>query len=735
MNIQRIVKRKIRRFYLVYFAITLTLISLLWLYLYSSAQEQTNAQRLYNISSQQTSLVHNIAVNLLRYNHLNNSQEKVTLKRKTTVLVKLLEENHAYLAHTALPKTVFAEQKSSLYDIFNGDDVNVNTLTTEFFRYAQNVLGINSTTADVTNSILPDAYYALTKRLSLAEIQLQHNLLQSNRNMFEVSIVASIVSLFLLIISFIVIVNPIEKLLFRFIDKFINNTKHTLHVERLASMASKSKSQFLSNMSHELRSPISGMFGMVELAQQERDPTKQHAYLQKAQTAGHQLLSLVDEILDISRIEAKVLTFEYIDFELIKVLDNVISPVTSSAGKKGLEFHFDSSGALPDFVMGDPMRLAQALRNILNNAVKFTVNGRISVSAELAVVDKKYLLHIFVSDTGIGIEEGHHHWVFDKFTQITIGENSAVSGAGLGLTIAKEFAEGMGGSLTLNSVIGKGSTFKLSVPLGKSDKQAEDMSKTNAHSKTIKFAVIDDLETSRLYISSILRNENFEVDVFESASKFLLKKDAILDYAGLIIDIHMPGFNGYELAETIQAMFDKSAPPFIFVSASPESINQEKIKFIDVWQAFAKPLDKNLFIDSIRILANKNILKTEAFKPAKVLLVEDEPINAEVVKTMLESSGHEVEVANTGSLAIELAITKKFDLILMDINLPDISGIETTRIIRAKGVQAEIVALTGNAYEEDKLRTKEAGMAYHLVKPVMFHELNNVIKLALRAPE
>nr|WP_240919842.1 response regulator [Paraglaciecola sp. 20A4] len=703
--------------------------------MYSCAQEQSDAQRLYNISSEQTSLVHNIAVSLLHYNTLDNSSEKYTLKRKTTVLIKLLEENHAYLAHAIIPKTIFAEQKSSLYDLFIGDDVNVDTLTTTFFHYAQDVLSISPTTENDNQGILPDAYYGLTKRLSLAERQLEQNLQQVNRNMFDVSIIASIVSLFLLIITVIVIINPIEKLLFRFIDKFVNNTKHTLHVERLASMASKSKSQFLSNMSHELRSPISGMFGMVELAQQERDPTKQHSYLQKAQTAGHQLLSLVDGILDISRIEAKVLTFEYIDFELIKVLDNVIAPVTSSAGKKGLEFHFDSPNTLPDFVMGDPMRLSQALRNILNNAVKFTENGRISVSVELAVVDKKYLLHIFVSDTGIGIEEDHHHWVFDKFTQITIGENSSVSGAGLGLTIAKEFAEGMGGSLTLNSVIGKGSTFKLSVPLGKSNKHAEQINKSNTPNKTIKFAVIDDLETSRLYISSILRTENFEVDVFGSASKFLLQKDAILDYAGLIIDIHMPGFNGYELAETVQAMFDKSTPPFIFVSASPESINQEKIKFVDIWQAFAKPLDKNLFIDSIRILASKNILKTQAFKPAKVLLVEDEPINAEIVKTMLESSGHEVEVAGTGLLAIELATTQKFDLILMDINLPDISGIETTRIIRAKGVEAEIVALTGNAYEEDKLRTKEAGMSYHLVKPVMYHELNNVIKLALRAPE
>ena len=209
-------------------------------------------------------------------------------------------------------------------------------------------------------------------------------------------------------------------------------------------------------------------------------------------------------------------------------------------------------------------------------------------------------------------------------------------------------------------------------------------------------------------------------------------KDEILDYSGLIIDIHMPGYNGYELAETIHAMFGTSAPPFIFISASPEAIRHDRFNTEHMWQGFAKPMDKNRFIDSIRVLSDKNALKTAAFKPANVLLVEDEPINAEVLKTMLERNGHTVEVATTGAAALHLATTVHFNLILMDINLPDMSGLETTRCIKAQGVDTEIVALTGNAYEEDKLKTKEAGMSYHLVKPVMYHELNNVIKLALR---
>lgn len=734
MNIERIIRHKIRRCYLVYFVMTLSLLAIPWLYTYSSAEKRAAAQQFIQIANQQSTLVRSIALNLYRSGNPIAEIKTQTLKRQTIVLMNQFNDNHTYLVHSDLPRTVYQGGNNSLHDLFSGDKTNIDTLTSAFFAFAKQTLESTQERNAQQEPVLPTTYFALTDRLERAEVQFQQNLAQSNRHMVNVSIFASIFSLIVFIMTIIALIYPIEKLLLRIIAKFADNSKRTYQVNREAHLAIKAKSQFLSNMSHELRSPISGMFGMLELAQQEPDSAKQNVYLQKAQSAGHQLLSLVDEILDISRIEAKVLTFENIDFELIKVLDTVIAPITASAEKKGLEFSFCTSTSLPDFVKGDPLRLSQALQNVVNNAIKFTEKGGVSINVKLDIVNRKYQLNIFVSDTGIGIATEDHSRVFEKFTQVTKGENNSVSGTGLGLTIAKEFAEGLGGTLTLNSAIGKGSTFKLSVPLGKSTQKAQLTYDDAAHIAQAKFAVIDDLETSRLYIANILQNDGFEVDVFESASKFLLKKDAILDYAGLIIDIHMPGFNGYELAETIHAMFDNSAPPFIFISASPESINHTQLKFVDMWQGFAKPMDKNRFIDSIRILARKNILKTEAFVPARVLLVEDEPINAEVVKTMLERNGHTVELADTGTMALHLATTKEFNLILMDINLPDMSGIETTRSIKARGVETEIVALTGNAYEEDKLRTKEAGMAYHLVKPVMFHELNNVIKLALRAP-
>ncbi|MEI8648680.1 ATP-binding protein [Paraglaciecola sp. Hal342] len=211
---------------------------------------------------------------------------------------------------------------------------------------------------------------------------------------------------------------------------------------------------------------------MLELAQQEPDTEKQNTYLLKAQKAGHQLLLLVDELLDISRIEAKVLTFEKVDFELIKVLDTVIAPITASAEKKGLTFSYDASSSLPKFVNGDPMRLAQSLRNIVNNAIKFTDNGGVSVNVKLSIVDKQYLLDILINDSGIGIAPADHERVFNKFVQVSKGANGSINGTGLGLTIAKEFAQGMGGSLTLNSAEGKGSTFKLSIPLGASQRNS-----------------------------------------------------------------------------------------------------------------------------------------------------------------------------------------------------------------------------------------------------------------------
>ncbi|GGZ62252.1 response regulator [Paraglaciecola chathamensis] len=731
MNIKRIVKRKIRRCYLVYATISITLLSLPWIYTYVTAQQRSSSHQFVQTTGHQSLIIRDITLNLYRFEHESDLEKKVAIKRQTIALMGLFNDNHVYLSHAELPRTLYQGTSKSLHDLFLGDSENIDSLSKAFFTHTQQVItsGLNQYRDEL--DIFPESYSLLVQYLSKAQEQFLLNEERVNQHMINVSILATLISLFVFAITIVALIYPIEHLLFRLIDKFSSNTKRTYRLSRDAGLDREIKSQFLSNMSHELRSPISGMFGMLELAQQEPETEKQKTYLLKAQKAGHQLLLLVDELLDISRIEAKVLTFEKVDFELIKVLDTVIAPITASAEKKGLTFSYDASSSLPKFVTGDPMRLAQALRNIVNNAVKFTDNGGVSVNVKLSIVDKQYLLDILINDSGIGIAPADHERVFNKFVQVSKGVNGSINGTGLGLTIAKEFAQGMGGSLTLNSAEGKGSTFKLSIPLGASKRNSA-TSRNNERVSSAKFAVIDDLETSRLYISHILQEDGFTVDVFDSATKFLLKKEEILDYAGLIIDIHMPGFNGYELAETIHAMFDTSAPPFIFISASPESINHTQLKFVDMWQGFAKPMDKNRFIDSIRVLSKKNILNSEAFEPAKVLLVEDEPINAEVVKTMLERHGHSVAVASTGAAAIHLATTENFNLILMDINLPDMSGIETTRSIKAQGVETEIVALTGNAYEEDKLKTREAGMTYHLVKPVMFHELNNVIKLALR---
>ena len=731
MNIEHIVKQKIRRCYVIYAVVSLILLCLPWLYAYSSAQDRAKASEFVQLSSQQSLLIRDITLNLYRFEQPLTLKEKRILRRQSIVLMKQFSDNHNYFLVADLPRNVFQGGNHSVHDLYFSSSASIDSLSKEFFDYVEQIITSGLVENRNDQAIEANKYNPLVDHLDQAEAQFTENEEQARRHMVNVSILASIISLIVFAIMIVALIYPIEQMLFKLIKRFSLNAKRAYRVKRDAGLDQQTKNQFLSNMSHKLRSPISGMFGMLELASQETDIDSQKAYIQKAQKAGNQLLSLVDELLDISRIEAKVLTFDKIDFELLTVLDSVIAPTASSAETKGLTFSYNAATALPQFAIGDPLRLTQTLKGLLDNAVKFTENGGISVNVKLSIVNKHYMLDVFINDTGVGIEQDKQDQIFNKFFQVDKTKNIAMSGAGLGLTIAKEFAQGMGGDLSLSSTLGRGSTFTLSVPLERSEKCVGSNTPLN-HNPKAKFAVIDDLETSRLHISHVLQEDGFTVDLFDSATQFLLMKDEILDYAGLIIDIHMPGYNGYELAETIHAMFGNSAPPFIFISASPEAIRHDRFNTEHMWQGFAKPMDKNRFIDSIRVLSDKNALKTAAFEPANVLLVEDEPINAEVVKTMLERNGHIVEVATTGAAALHLATTVHFNLILMDINLPDMSGLETTRCIKAQGVDTEIVALTGNAYEEDKLKTKEAGMSYHLVKPVMYHELNNVIKLALR---
>jgi signal transduction histidine kinase/CheY-like chemotaxis protein len=534
-------------------------------------------------------------------------------------------------------------------------------------------------------------------------------------------------TILLLFLVSLFMIKPVETL----IDRSVNNFRRSKQTLSNSKANSDIQAHFLVNNRHEFRTHISSMFGMIELAKQESDKDMQTNLLQKAHAAGKQLLSLIDNLGDISRIESNLLQLSNVDFELPKLLDDCLSTVAFSCEKNGVEFRYEALSPLPLMVVGDPVRLTQVINNLVSNAIKFTPLGSIKVTTDIRVKDKSLMFEFVIEDTGVGIGEDDLDRIFEKFTQVQNKQKHIFNGSGLGLVLTKALVEKMGGTIAVRSTISKGSLFKVSVPLAKSNQLAM-TSLTTINTKNnmgIKFAVVDDLETSRDYIDMILKNEGYEVDTFNSGADILRLTAAVKQYSAIIIDIHMPGLSGYELADILQAMHGDSCPSLIFISASIESLSgARKGEYRHSSQAFAKPINKDRFIDAIKIVASGRIEPSPSLQKVNVLVVEDEPINAEIVKTMLGKMGHHVHYAATAKEAIDIAVRDEIDIILMDINLPDFSGIEATRIIlNEHKIKVPIIALTANSFEEDRLATKEAGMSHHLTKPVHFDELQDVV--------
>jgi CheY-like chemotaxis protein len=321
--------------------------------------------------------------------------------------------------------------------------------------------------------------------------------------------------------------------------------------------------------------------------------------------------------------------------------------------------------------------------------------------------------------------------IFEKFSKIEHDEPHRYKGMGLGLNITKKIIEQMHGSIEVNSSEGKGSNFSVQLQLQKST-ETKVNSIVSQSMQNKNFAIVDELETSRLYLASLLQNAGFNVDVFASGVELLKKKDSLTNYAGVIIDLHVQDIQAFEITETIHAMYADKTPEIIFISASAESIDAIKIEFIGSHHAFVKPIEPLRFLDTIRLIAMPNFDSNVHQRPVTVLLVEDEPINATIVETMLKNKGHVVTIATCGQQALDIIKTVHFDLILMDIQLPDFSGIEVTRQIRDNlKFDIPIIALTGAGSAEDRLKTHNAGMKYHLVKPVQSHELHSVVELVI----